>query len=358
MFKSRLATVRSIAALAGVSCATVTRALRNDHNVRDATRAKVMAAANELGYHRNPLTSSVMSHIRGGRASTCRGKLAWLNANSNPTAWEDVPWRRPLHEGARRRAGQLGYILEDVWLADPRLTREKLTRMLLARGIQGLIIPEDHASLADLRWQSFAAVTTSKSGYARWLDRAGTDHKRGIAEVFAELRQRGYQRFGLMIHELVDRVSEGDIRAAYLLATDGLPARAKVPILLLDPPAPRRASPSNLALFSDWVARNRPEVVICGDEHVLEWTRTMNLKIPDELGLVHLDRHAYLTQWAGIDQREDQIGAALVDQVVAQLIRGELGIPSVPKDVLIRGCWVDGATVRPPPQLPAATTRE
>lgn len=347
MSNPRLATVRAIAALAAVSCATVTRALRNDRNVRPDTRAKVVAAARKLGYAPNPLASTVMSHIRSGCVANCRGKIAWLNANGNPTAWDDVPWRRPLHDGARQRARQLGYLLEDVWLADPGLPAEKLTRILLARGIQGLIIPEDHAYLASLRWSSFAAVTTSQFGYGRALHRAGTDHMYAVRQAFAELRRRGYRRMGLMIHDLVDRVSEGDIRAAYLLATDDLPARAKVPVLLLEAPRRDQDLPPRAALFGKWVARTRPEVVICGDEHVLEWTRALGLAVPGDLGLVHLDRHPYLTQWAGIDQRENQIGAALVDLVVAQLIHGELGLPSVPKDVLIRGCWVDGGTLRP-----------
>jgi len=50
---------------------------------------------------------------------------------------------------------------------------------------------------------------------------------------------------------------------------------------------------------------------------------------------------------SGTDQREDQIGAAGVDLVVEQLVRGELGIPPFQKEVLIKGEWVEGPTVRP-----------
>lgn len=48
------ATVRDVAALAGVSAATVSRALRGHRAISEGTRAKVLAAAEQLGYSAAP----------------------------------------------------------------------------------------------------------------------------------------------------------------------------------------------------------------------------------------------------------------------------------------------------------------
>jgi DNA-binding LacI/PurR family transcriptional regulator len=50
-------TLRDVAALAGVSAATVSRALRGHRSISEATRAKVQAAADELGYVLAPSAS-------------------------------------------------------------------------------------------------------------------------------------------------------------------------------------------------------------------------------------------------------------------------------------------------------------
>lgn len=44
----------------------------------------------------------------------------------------------------------------------------------------------------------------------------------------------------------------------------------------------------------------------------------------------------------GVRVRRRQIGASAADAVVAQLNRGERGVPDIPKRILIEGVWEDG----------------
>jgi len=227
----------------------------------------------------------------------------------------------------RRCAEELGYLVEDFWLSDPQLNPRRLTRVLQARGIQGLILPGPHPHLDLLDWFRFAAATTH--AVLPWpLHRVGHDALHGSRLAFTRLRERGYRRIGLMLHESHDLTSGGVERAAYLLETAALPSAQRTPILMV----PRHSAIAPRTLFDEWVRRRQPDAVLCSDESVLGWTRELGLEVPARLALASLGRHPHLTQWAGIDMYEDRIGAAAVDLVVGQLNSGELGVPPFQKD--------------------------
>ncbi len=67
--------IEDVARAAGVSTATVSRALRNLPNVNEVTRAKVRAAATELGYVASPSAASLAS----GRTRTIGLISPWVN---------------------------------------------------------------------------------------------------------------------------------------------------------------------------------------------------------------------------------------------------------------------------------------
>jgi len=56
-----MAGIKEVAEEAGVSTATVSRALRGFHHVNAATRAKIMAAAEKLDYPISPIQSKNVS---------------------------------------------------------------------------------------------------------------------------------------------------------------------------------------------------------------------------------------------------------------------------------------------------------
>jgi LacI family transcriptional regulator len=57
--------MKHVAQAAGVSVMTVSLALRHAPSIPVATRERVLAAAEKLGYRRNPLVSVLMAGLRG-----------------------------------------------------------------------------------------------------------------------------------------------------------------------------------------------------------------------------------------------------------------------------------------------------
>src|SRR5690606_18500907 len=122
-------TIRDVAKAVGLSKSTVSLALRNDPRLRKATREKIRAVADQLGYRPDPALAA-LAHYRYGNASPGAPVLGWL------TNWpERDEWRndsRLYHfNGACRQAERMGYQLEHFWLREPGLSWSRRERIFL-----------------------------------------------------------------------------------------------------------------------------------------------------------------------------------------------------------------------------------
>ena len=99
--------MQDVANAAGYSRATVSMALRNDPVIPEATRARIRAVAEQLGYRASPLVAALMSLQRRRRPST-RDTTAIAFLTSHPTtdpARTHFSYNRML-AGASVRAAQ------------------------------------------------------------------------------------------------------------------------------------------------------------------------------------------------------------------------------------------------------------
>ena len=102
--------LRALAAQLDVSHATASEALRGSPRVKEKTRLRIVAAAERLGYRRNPLASALMTEMRRSRNGTFRGTLAFFDpeqATRRSTAFEH--YHAELVSGATDRAAELGF---------------------------------------------------------------------------------------------------------------------------------------------------------------------------------------------------------------------------------------------------------
>lgn len=105
-------TLTAVARACGLSVSAVSYALRGAPNIPPATADRVRRTAETLGYRPHPRVAELMAHIRRARQPGPGERLAFV--------WMDAPFRcRPfatLWAGARDRAEQLGFALEEFWL--------------------------------------------------------------------------------------------------------------------------------------------------------------------------------------------------------------------------------------------------
>jgi len=118
-----------------------------------------------------------------------------------------------------------------------------------------------------------------------------------------------------------------------------VPDLEPVPILRIDP----AADPAGL---ERWLGRHRPDVVLGTRETILPLLQAGGLRVPEDIGWVHLDWLPVHAPAAGVYGNSEYTGAAAVEMVVSQIHRGECGPPPRPASYFVAGSWVGGQTVR------------
>jgi len=349
--------IRDLARESGVHHTTVSRALRNDPGVSLATREKLQKLAKKRGYTPDPMLSALMAHRK--KSTPCyQATLGWITTNVTRDDWH-------THEkvghfaGARRRAAELGYRIEEFWLREPGMTARRATQILVARNIRGLFfIPQPRPRVhLNLDWSRFSAITFSHSLSYPALHLVTCHHFRSMRLIMRKLKRLGYRRIGLVCSSQILEMSDRNWAAAYW-AYQPRPYTAPLPIL-----AERKFSQAS---FNKWFEENQPDAVIAHDPVILRWIKERGLRVPEDIGFVNPARAGGLDYFTAIDENTEQIGAIAVDVLIEMIHRGERGVPTIPLCHLVEGTWVPGSTVRamnhpaavPAPALPSGTRKK
>ena len=336
------ASLGDIARAAGVSKATACYVLRNHPGPSQQTRELVQRVACELGYAPDPRITSWMARIRDAGDKELL-PVAWLDTNPEKDAWEKYKFYTPYLEGARERAAQLGYSVERIWSAEPGMSMRRIAQIVHQRGIEGVVVSHSVSHMR-LNWDSVCAVALENSLMAPRLDRVLTDRYFNLLLAFKMVRRFGYRRIGVCLEERVDRFSSHGCAAAthYFHAT--IPADECVPPLFYKGENDEYRYQTVSTVLS-WLRRERPDVVI-GHSNLLQlWVKDAGLRVPGDIGIVHLATDDDVADWAGIHSNRREIGAAAVERVIAQLQNRQFGIPETAVNLMIRGSWHPGRTL-------------
>ena len=332
--------MEDVAQKAGVSRATVSRALRNHPAIPFSTQQRIKVIADKLGYSPNPFVAVLMSQLKSQRKEKMTSVLALISAFPIKTGWQDNPSVTRMVEGAFVQAQKLGYRIDTFCLVESGMTDERLSRILVTRGIQGAIIlptPKSGTQI-NLNWSKFSSVALGYSMTNPRLHRVCNHLAHTITTALDNVIRLGYRRIGMAMQLDTDDRVDHAWRSGYLLYRDMFPDIKFAPMLL---------TPNwNERTFRGWFLKIKPEVVVTDDMRVQVWLKNLGSSTPKNVGLVLLDCSTSRCTCAGIDQHHEIMGAAAVDLVVGQLHRNETGIPFHPKYVMIEGSWVNGLSVR------------
>ncbi|MBI5381101.1 MAG: LacI family DNA-binding transcriptional regulator [Opitutae bacterium] len=340
--------MKSIALKAGVTQATVSMCLANNPRISAATRARVQALAQELGYRPNPFVSALMRQRRQGQEHLDRPVVALVNVFDRAEGWREhvSPMIRQMREGALERAAMRGYRGQEFWLHQDDMSPERFCAMLQARGIQGMLLgprPDTDQQLPVLRWDAFAVVSLSVPEPALTLTTVCNDHYFSMLQTIRECHRRGYRRPGLVMRQAHRARFQGRWDAGFLVSRLLLPGmRLTTPLLFSG-----RLTGEALA---GWLKAQKPDVVVSlMANDVLSSLNRQGLRVPADIGVAWLSCPEAGHAISGVYQNGQLIGATGMDTLISMIERNERGLPAQASTVMIEGVWNPGTTLRAAP---------
>jgi LacI family transcriptional regulator len=337
-------TMKTIAAQAGVTQATVSMCLANNPRIPARTRARIQAMATRLGYRPNPYVSALMRVRRRGQPHRDAPVIALVNGLDRPNAWRETapPTVRLMLEGAVERAKLRGYRTEEFWLHQDDMSPERFSGMLHARGIYGLLLgPLAYdAPTPALRWEHFSAVRLGVPLPSLTITTVANDHYFSALQVVRHCHKLGYRRPGLAIlrshRERFHGRWDGGLLVGQLLLEGLEPA----PTLLLE-------KWEHLTGVEGWIEREQPDVIVSPSVDVLlPHVKRLGWRVPKDIGLASLACPEPKHTTSGIWQNGALIGATGMDTLISMLERNERGLPPQAHTVMVEGVWNPGKTLR------------
>lgn len=187
MKKSTRPTIRDVAAAAGVSLGTASRALNRTGRVKDTTIAVVTQAAERLGYEPDAIAQS----MRGGSTRVI-GMLVSNTAN---------PFLAEVIQGAEKRLQKAGYAMLIANTDNDRRREKSLIELFRRRRVDGLILApcesEDPEMIERLGRESFPVAAYDRDIVEQGVG-LNVDHYQGALETTRYLLNMGHTRIALI----------------------------------------------------------------------------------------------------------------------------------------------------------------
>jgi LacI family transcriptional regulator len=340
-------TLKQVAVRAGVHVSTAWRALKNDTYVEPAKRARIRSLAKEMGYAPDPMLTALSNYRRKQAPVAFQSTLAWINNFTTREEGRALINIAGYHEGAQRFATQMGFKLEEFWLAEPGMSPKRARDVLLARGIRGLVFPPQPLSGTDLGFdvEPFAAVAIGHSLASPRLHVVASHQHNASLQALRELARLGHVRIGMVAATETLRRANHGFESPYHFFQAVQNEKHRMPLFAI----PGREEPRNVAAaregFLAWFRRHRPTAIVCHLSEVRIWLETAGIIAPTDVSLATLSR-AFDAHWSGIDQQESEIGRRALELLVSLFQSGERGEPATPLRLLVEGRWTEGETTR------------
>lgn len=336
-------TLRQIAEKAGCSRSTVSYALNNNPNISPETRDRVLKAAEELGWRPDAALAQQMALVRSSVIKHDLPKLAVIINKSRRSLEQEATPRRQL-QGAREYAERMGYNADVFNLQEQPLSAKRLREILIARGVQGIVfiatvspeLPEEYLEIG----QDFACVIAGMRFPNLPFHVALNDFLSAGRTCILEILKAGHKRPAALVPRGLDMSLGYGFTGGIATGLMEIPEATRLPILHVGQ-TENHVPEYEFQRIRDWMLENRPDSVLSTDvpcaRYLLDELREEGLDMP----LFALDWSAEFVDIAagGIDCRQGEVGRAAVDMVVAQLHRGQSGLPDVQRVMQIEGIW-------------------
>lgn len=331
--------MRDIARRLNISHTTVSRALQNDWRITEAVRLEVQRMAKELGYQRDPMLAALAHYRRARVEHPITASLAWINTWPEPERLRNFREFALYWQGATAEAARNGYRLDELGCSKD-LSPSRLHEVLRARGIRGILLPPGWAGQTfdwgGFNWDDFCVVRFGYSFETPASHLVASDQLSNGLLAFERMWRRGYRRIGMVMWK-----TQGTrlvrFSAGYLYGQLQVPVKSRLSPLMLSETDSQTDERHLLA----WLKKAKPDAILTDISSLPQMLAKIGRRVPKDIGLAALSVLDGGVS-AGIYQNSEEIGSAAVQLLISLIHHNQRGIPEIPREVLVRGRWVDG----------------
>ena len=332
-----MALLKDVAADCGLSVTTVSDALRGTGSVSLATRERVRAAADRLGYKPDPMASGLRAR-RFSQASVRQSLPIIITSSAPPDAYGVTPV-------LAKRATELGYAYRFEPLPEKPLAVTRHLRRWMNQGVAGVVFNGLRPLLiTELpEWRHFGLVSCPGMAFPPPCHRVGTDPAAAVTMCVQALRAKGYRAIGLAISMHEPEIEDDRCRhaAALLAHAEALPGERLVPIFR-EP----FIAPTTPARFVEWFVRHRPDAVIGFNDIMRWWLEDSGWRGPRHYAFATL-HYTPRPPDSGHDSMDEACARTTIE-LLDQMIRyRETGWPAHPRYTKVSSRWIEGTSTPP-----------
>ncbi|HLO42400.1 MAG TPA: LacI family DNA-binding transcriptional regulator [Phycisphaerales bacterium] len=296
-----MASVRKIAAKAGVSVATVSRALNNHASVGAETRERVLAVASSVGY--SPPASRKQITAVG------------LVYPGEPVRPDYGAFESALLTGILKGLNDHRYDLKIVAMQRDKLRNESYSQFFARKGIRGVILrsfADTRAVCEAIAAEGFPAIVVADRFENAAVNYVCTDSKDDSRRALQHLINLGHRRIALAIHRVAD-TDHDDRRRAYFetLESNGV---AVEPELVLEINA---TTEGGAAAITELASLSEPPTAIFFTDPLasigaMRRCQELGIRIPIDLSIIGFDdsdiRHHVFPSMTAVCQDASMLG--------------------------------------------------
>jgi LacI family transcriptional regulator len=317
-----------VASVARVHKSTVSLALRNQPQLNAATRERIRKIALELGYRPDPMLELFNLHRRTLNPPQSAGTIAFVSDLPNLAAFSHSERHEMIFSAAREEAKRLSFALELFLVGSAQLSPARLSQVLHARGIIGILLGALSPSTQSLNidWGQFCAIGIESMQVEPRVDNISTDYCQAARISFLQLWHRGHRNVGFAVAQNLGAEIEGQLRAGYLVEAYGKGSAQKIPLFRMDEDG------ANFGRLSEWITAGKLDAVVgCG------------IDVPGLAAKARSGGGGRVT-WASIDVLAPQSGCPCVPGIQSELGRRAVELLIMRLEINLLGLPANPAT--------------
>ena len=307
-----------------------------------------------MGYAPDPLLRALVAYR--GQVVPRRNPptIAYVTNWATRWGWKSATAHAEFYSGAEAKAKEIGFHLDHFWMREPGLTQGRLSRILHARGISGVIIAShgrENGDAVQFEWDQFCAVKIDYFPHQPALHNVTNDQCDIVRLAVQKVLALGYRRIGFAMHRGWDHAVDRQWTAGFLCAQESISPKERIPMYCFPDAEPverwlkEQPSPEvEPAPFKKWLDRHKPEVLISKSSFVQPALKHLGIESPRDLAFVDVFLEDSKGVTAGVRQNHTRVGAVAVEILSSQQQQNRRGIPEIPTKTLVEGTWFDGAS--------------